>query len=184
LGHFVTTALRASRYFPPFVINGTPLDLDHLEPLFLDCPTPEQSFELHINVRFSVHCFTVGAGGDPVDPTLLIMDYKTPRLFDQRRYDLSKNLPGIIRALPMVKVHQTPENRNYVYYSTLTELAGMEYRTFFSLNKARNRKHHLELFVESAYPSPTGTMPMRRRIRFSLLALKVYEGRPVRFAAR
>lgn len=129
----------------------------------------------------------MGAGGNPIDPNLLIMDYKTPRLFDQRRYDLSKNLPGIIRALPMVKVHQTSETRNYVYYSSLTELAGMEYRTFFSLNKAREGNYHLELFVESAYPSPTGTMSMRRRpraIRFSMLALKVYEGKPVRFAAR
>lgn len=189
MGHFVTTISRASRYWPPLVINGTPIDLDHLEPLFLDCPTPDQSSELRINVRFSVHCFT--EGGDDLallDPALLIMDHKTPRAFDQRRYDLSKNLPKIIGTLPKVKVHQTPERRNYLYFSTLTELVGMEYLTFFRLKKAqREHKHHLELFVESAYPSATGTMSARRRphaIRFSILALKVYKGEAVRFAAR
>ena len=116
------------------------------------------------------------------------MDHKTPRAFDQRRYDLSKNLPQLIRALPTAKVHQTPERRNYVYFSVLTELDGEEYLVFFSLKKAhKGQNHDLELFVESAYPSEMDAVPSRRRpnaIRFAILALKVYKGEPVRFAAR
>ena len=116
------------------------------------------------------------------------MDHKTPRAFDQRRYDLSKNLPGIIRALPTIKVHQTPEQRNYLYFCALTELEDEEYLVFFSMKRAhKGQDHHLELFVESAYPARTGAPPTRKRpnaIRFAILALKVYKGEPVRFAAR
>ena len=64
----------------------------------------------------------------------------------------------------------------------------MEYLTFFSLKKAhREHAHHLELFVESAYPAGVGAASVRKRpnaIRFSILVLKVYKGEPVSFAAR
>jgi hypothetical protein len=187
-GPRVTSTLPSSGYWPPFVINGAAIDLGHLEPLLVACPTPGQLTDLWINVRFSMHCFTEGF--DPLrhDPSLKVMDHKKPRAFDPRRYNLSKNLPALIRALPTAKVHQTPEQRNYLYFCVLAELAGEEYLVFFSMKKAhKGQDHHLELFVESAYPARAGATPSRKRpnaIRFAILALKVYKGEPVRFAAR
>jgi len=182
----VTEELHSSRYWRPLVINGTQINLDHLEPLSLDCPTPDQQHPLRINVRFSMHCFTQGGDLDQIAPALLIMDHKRPRAFDQLRYDLSKKLPDIIKSLPTMKVYQTPEQRNYLYFSALAELAGMEYQVFFSLKKAgRKHGHHLELFVESAYSAETVNRKRRpHSIRFAILAMKVYKGERVRFAAR
>lgn len=175
-------------YWPPLVIDGIAIDLAHLEPLVMPCPTPGQPATCRINVRYSNHCFTEAFDPDRHDPARLVVDHKRPRAFDPSRYELSKRLPAMIGALPGARVHQTPERRNYLYFTALSELPGTEYQMFFTVKKARaDASHHVELFVESAYSAAIGSGARVKRpnaIRFSVLALKTCRGEPIRFAPR
>jgi IS30 family transposase len=150
--------------------------------------TYDRGTEMTCHVRFSNHCFT-----EEFDPachgqTLLVMDHKRARAFDRRRYELSRNLPAMVAALPAATVHQTPERRNYLYYVTLAEPTDPDglYQMFFTLRKAgRAGPQHLELFVESAYAA-AGTVRLKRpnAIRFAVLAWKIHKGEAIRFAPR
>ncbi len=174
-------------YWPPLAINGLTIDLAHLEPTTLSCPIPGRAGDLQINVRFSNHCFTEEFDPDRHETGLKIMDHKRPRAFSQRRYELSRNLPDMIAALPRAKVHQTQERRNYLYFTMLASLAGAEYQMFFTLKKAYGRRYDLELFVESAYLVDDGLARKLKRphaIRFAILVLKTHRAELVRFAAR
>lgn len=176
-------------YWPPHIINGRELDLLHLEPFILRCPVPVgpgNPLHLQINVRFSCHCFSEAFDPARHDPGVIVMDHKTPRAFDLRRYELSRFLPGLVGAFPERKVHQTYERRNYCYFQALAECDGQIYEVFFNIRRAAaGESHHLNLFVESAYPSEVLHAAKRpNAIRFSILALKVFKNEPVRFAVR
>ncbi len=177
-----------SEYWDAFHLHGAEIEFQHLDPFVFSCDVPDGDIKtLLVNTRFSNHCFTEAFDEARHEPDLVMADHKNRRAFSRIRYDLSKNLPEIVRRLPDLKVHQTPEKRNYMYFSAVAELPDQEYRLFFHLKRAdKSAKQHLELFVESAYPAMGGALKRKRpgTIRFALLALKTYRGEPVRFAAR
>ena len=172
-------------YWPLLRIFGDVIDLSHLEPFTLTCATGARDEALQINVRFSNHCFTEEFDESRHAGDLVVMDHKRKRAFDRFRYDLSKNLPDAIQLLPEVRVHQTFEQRNYVYAASITGLEGRIYEVYFTLRKAGGGVD-LHLFVESAYAveyaSPRANRP--NAIRFKVLAGKVFKGQRVRFAPR
>jgi hypothetical protein len=88
--------------------------------------------------------------------------------------------------LPEKKVHQTPEERNFVYLVPLT-IERKNYEIYFMLQRARPKDDEdLRLTVESAYPSENATTFRKRpnSIRFQILAHKIFTKSPIRFAPR
>lgn len=182
-------SVAASRYWSRLVIKGREIDLQHLDPHLLHCPTtdPQLPNPLLINVRYSDHCFS-----EKYDPAIHSADLllpwcrgnaSDPRAFDPTRHALSHLLPGLIGAFPGVRVHFTSELRNYVYAAAVQHpdlTAGqLPYGVFFQLKRGGDRSAaHLDLTVVSAY-SPDRGGGVRKRpdnVRFLVLAGKTYRG--------
>lgn len=172
-------------YWPDHLITGSLLDLSHLEPFTLACEVRNLQRVLTIDVKFSNHCFTEDFKEGQHDPALRIMDGKRHRAFNQRRYDLSSHLPGLVRSLPDCAVWQTPAERNYMYFMTLTDASGHDYQMFFHLKKAR-KPVDLSLMVESAYPIESAAEQVRKsnKVRFPVLCAKVFQSQPLLFKAK
>jgi len=182
-----------SLYWPPLVVAGQSIALDHLEPHGLDCPTTDAGLPnpLRINVVYGDHTFSEG-----YDPARHAPDFLLPwtsptsrdkRTFSAARHALSHNLPAMVRVLPTARVNFTSEERNYVY-SILLPPAGEEvgeqrYPMFFQIKRANGAAaalgHHLELHVVSAYQPDRPIAVRREAIRFIVLASKVHRGERV-----
>jgi hypothetical protein len=169
-------------YWPDHLIEGSLLDLSHLEPFHLDCHVQNLDRTLRIDVKFSNHCFTEQFDDSAHDPALKIMDASRPRAFNRRRYELSSHLPGLVRSLPQSAVWQTPVERNFMYFMTLTDASGHDYQMFFHLKKARSQVD-LSLMVESAYPVESARDHARicSKVRFPVLCAAVFQSRKLRF---
>lgn len=175
-------------YWPPLVVAGASISLAHLEPHGLDCPTTEAGLPnpLRINVVYGDHCFSEGY--DPAKhPAGLLLPWTSPasrdrRAFSAARHALSHNLPCMVRSLPTARVNFTSEERNYVYFITLTAAAaaGGFYPMFFQIKRAVGEAarlgFHLELHVVSAYQPDRPIAVRREAIRFLVLASKVHRG--------
>jgi hypothetical protein len=72
--------------------------------------------ELIIDVAFANHCYTKQFIDGDHDPEQIILTEakNRHRIFCPIRYELSHRLPDLIKVLPNSKVHQTPQQRNYV----------------------------------------------------------------------
>jgi hypothetical protein len=170
-------------YFPPLVVADQVISFDHLQPIRLIVPTQAKPDGVQIDVVFSNHCFS-----ESFNPALHtgvqtdVWDDQIRRVFDQRRYDLSRELPGIVRGLPASAVFMTPES-NYVHI-VVPAATGVDYRMFFRLKRNRSFGADLKLRVESAYsPQPGQALApaYMSKIRFKLLVDKTLRGEPVRF---
>jgi hypothetical protein len=164
----------------PIIHNGRVVSLAHLEPMIRR--------ELLIGVIFRNHCYTEAfdAALHTRDQIVLHDGPQWPRVFSENRHRLSASLPNLVAKLPSQRVHQTTEQRNYVYEANV-ELETAPYQIYFMVQRAHNEKGvDLRLTIESAYPAH-GTHALRKRpnnIRFSILAYKVLMGQPIRFSAR
>lgn len=167
--------------------TGEKVSIEHLAPQYMKCPC-DIGRDLTLRVIFSNPCYTEAF--NPVNHTkeqiILYDSPKRPRVFCAIRHAMSYRLPEIISVLPMRKVHQTPERRNYVYVMPLG-LGGQFYEIYFMLQRAQAEDGaDLRLTIESAYPVQTLPVLPRRpnSIRFRILAHKVLMRQPIRFAAR
>ncbi len=171
----------------PICHNGAPVSLDHLAPLVIACPCNVIGRDLTINAIFRTHCYTEKF--DPIKHTrdqIVLYDAPArPRVFCPIRHRLSFKLPELISVIPKEKVFQTSQRRNYLYAAKMSANDGI-YEIYFMLQKANGGSTDLRLTVESAYPvveaSPVPNRP--NKIRFAVLALKVFRCEAVRFAAR
>jgi hypothetical protein len=82
-------------------IEGVIYELSHLDPLAFEFVIPEKDGrprQLYaIDVLFSWHCFTRGiAPGEDFSKAICISRSRETRLFDERRYRFSRQLPGIV----------------------------------------------------------------------------------------
>lgn len=182
--------LTARAYWPALVASGRRIDLAHLDPHGLDCPTTEANLPnpMRINVVYGDHCFSEGY--DPSKHSAdLLLPWTAPASRDQRafsadRHALSHNLPGMVRAIPKARVNFTSEERNYVYSVTLPApegaAGGSPYPMFFQLKRATGEAlrqgFHLEMHVVSAYQPSQRVAIRRESIRFLVLASKVHRG--------
>ena len=172
-------------YHPPLVHAGVTYDLAHLNPFHMTVDSTRAGRELRVHVVFTNHCFSEGfdpAIHGPASP--LIPRQQPPRVFNQVRYDLSKQLPLLIREVnsPKAQVQQTSAGRNWVHSVRIDTLAG-PYHVFFVLRREgqeNRRLQDLNMTVESAYPQGAQSAPqVRGRIGFVLLAGKTFLGEPV-----
>jgi hypothetical protein len=135
--------------------GGSTYDLSHLRPFtssFERAATDEHAAEsFSLNISFSHHCFTRGlpADGRTDDPSLRFDVDGDRRIFDERRWRLSKHLPGIISSLAVRKCRQTGHS-NFLTVALLDEDGTrIEYDVFFRVWKPGRGR--LNLYVESAY---------------------------------
>lgn len=130
-------------------------DLSHLRTYTTKFARPAQSNKTPefygVNISFSHHCFTqrLPAKGGIYDPTLRFDVDGEQRIFDVRRWRLSRNLPTIVESLPTRKCMQTGRS-NYFTVSVIDEDgASVDYEVFFRAWKPG--KGRISLHVESAY---------------------------------
>ena len=174
-------------YFPPLKVQGSLIDLSHLNPFQMAVESEKAGRSLRVLVRFTTHCFTKVCDPDRlgVGEFLIQDEGKRPRVFCPIRHGMSASLPAAIRDLnqPKIKVWQTASGRNWTH-STVVEGYGDPYHLFFEIRRApesRRRHQDIEITVESAYPV-SRTEPQPRRLgpmAFVVLAGKVFLGQPV-----
>jgi hypothetical protein len=169
-------------YWKPLIIDGQRYDLSHLKP-FEFAVTPKGWNETtRMSVRFHDHCFT-----EKYDPnhhmSKLISSQQSKheeRAFDQLRYQMSFQLPELIRGLENKRISST-RNGNLVR----VELAdGQEYGVFFTLKKeAHNR---CILYVVSAYPlsRPRQKIIVTGEMKFNVAVGLVLKGKRPKFPVK
>lgn len=172
----------------PIIHAGREVSLAHLKPMTIKCPCKQIDRDIVIRVAFTNHCYT-----EAFDPELHTHDQivrrdspQRARIFSEKRHRLSAALPGLVSIFPSQKVHQTTQERNYVYEANVG-VDGTAYEIYFMIQRADGeRSVDLRLTIESAYPSD-GVVNLRKRpssIRFSVLAYKILMRQPVLFSAR
>lgn len=172
----------------PVMHEGEEMPIDHLEQMTITCPCEVLDRKLVIEVSFANHCYTEKyvEGAHEVEQIILTEAEDRHRIFCPIRYELSKQLPELIKELPSKRVHQTSQQRNYVYVVPL-EVQGRPYEIYLMLQRASSDSNaDLRLTIESAYLNQ-GASNTRRRpnsIRFIILAQKVFFKQTVRFAPR
>jgi hypothetical protein len=172
----------------PVVHEGKEVSIDHLAPMTITCPCESIGRDLLIDVDFANHCYTEKfvEGVHEIEQIILTEAEDRHRIFCPIRYELSHQLPDLIKALPNYRVHQTSQSRNYVYIVPL-RIKNKPYEIYFMLQRAApDSPADLRLTIESAYVDD-GESNIRKRpnkIRFIILAHKVLTNQRVRFAPR
>lgn len=97
--------------WPTFNHDGAQYDLGHLHPKAITYFQPARGTNpprcYNVDLIYSLHCFTKGMEGENPDPDLLYSDNRQTRIFDFRRYELSRQLPAIIESLMTCKCFHT-----------------------------------------------------------------------------
>jgi len=169
-------------------IAGKAYDLSHLESFIFEFVVPEKGRRpqqiYKIDVQFSWHCFTRGiAAGESSSGPLVYRHGRETRLFDERRYRLSRQLPGILRDIGSRKCFHTGRGNFFTVDLVDEHERRVEYAIFFRMSR-RERPRDLKLMVESAYPQDSNMPRARSRpprpIRFSVIAYNTSIGRPIK----
>lgn len=127
---------------------------------------PAQKYK--VRVSYSDHCYT------STNP-----NGNGRRIFDKKRYYLSKNLPQIINDL-MNRKCSFASGRNY--YTIHTTSNNEEYEVCFEVYK-RKETGTLALEVHSAYvrdPNNIGNRPKWKSIRFSVILYNTLHAKTVK----
>ena len=120
---------------------------------------PERRYR--VRVSYSDHCYTKATPA-------------ADRVFDEKRYELSKQLPQIISELMNRECHHTGRT-NFVTFD-IDE--SQTYEIYFEVFK----KEGLNLRVQSAYirdQARMGSRPGRAKIRFSTILYNVLNDKPI-----
>jgi len=122
--------------YQQITIEGKAYDLSHLDSFTFEFRVPEKDGKpaqvYTIEAEFSWHCFTHGIKhGEKIAEALIYWHGREQRLFDERRYHLSKRLPEIIRNLGSRKCYHTGRG-NYSKVEFLNDNdVRAEYAIFF-----------------------------------------------------
>lgn len=166
--------------------NGITYDLDHLRPFFTTFVRPAQdrlsAVTFNVDVSFSDHCFTRGLPDEGAyDETSVYSGESEVRLFDARRWALSKGLAALIEELP-TRECQFTGGQNFLTVALAGEDGTtVEYEVFFRVRKTRPGR--LWLLVESAYvrePKYRASRPKGRRVRFLVILYNVLNDKPLK----
>ncbi|HVA81715.1 MAG TPA: hypothetical protein VNF29_12385, partial [Candidatus Binataceae bacterium] len=169
-------------------IEGRIYDLSHLDPFAFEFVVPEKVGRppqiYAIDVQFSWHCFTRGiAAGENFPGTLAYSHGRETRLFDERRYRFSRQLPSIIRDIGSRKCFHTGKGNFFTVEFIDENGSAVEYAIFFKMSR-RGKRGELLLMVESAYAQdnrvPRGRPHPPRPIRFSVIAYNTATGKPIK----
>ena len=160
----------------PFNYGGKRYDLAHLHPCTLEYRRPSEGNKAaevyRVEVTYTIHCFSRELKAEEIcDNALIYSDGYESRVFDFRRYELSKLLPAIIQALPDRKPYHNKNRRNFFTVEAVTDEAlTVEYDIFFKVKK--KAKGRLEMIIETAFVRDLGhnsTRPDGKPIRFWII---------------
>jgi len=139
--------------FPNKNFEGETYSFSHLKPISMKLLLGEE--EVSVRVNFGCHCFT-----EDFDPLKHKEHHRYTyrnevRAFNLIRYNLSLNLPSMIRSeLPTGTIRKSEDNYTYLTHLKL-EYDGIVYSSypiFFSIEKDRKTSKGVVIFIKSAYP--------------------------------
>lgn len=171
----------------PFTHQDVTYDLSHLDPFEwrytakASGKRPERTYKFH--VTFSMHCFT----RNPKDGEQITTDswYEGPkekRVFCFDRYELSHQLPEIIKSTGNRVCWHTHHGNFFTVELTTKEGEEVEYEVYFDVTRA-TRRGWLHLIVQSAYVRTEeykSTRPRKRKIRLDVIAYNRQQGKPIK----
>ncbi|MCU7939909.1 MAG: hypothetical protein KZQ64_08115 [gamma proteobacterium symbiont of Bathyaustriella thionipta] len=168
----------------PFVYKGQTYDLSHLHPFNMmvtqDATNTQPKREYNVQVFFSLHCFTKSEKGqEQIDTDLLYRDNREVRVFDFRRYELSKNLRDIIEDIGRKKCFHTGHDNYFIIELLDQKNNKIEYEIYFTLSRG---KKILNLYIQSAYSRDgehRSGHKKKKPIRFVILAHNIQKGRKI-----
>lgn len=126
-----------------------------------------------VRVAYGLHCFTRGfqLAEDLNDPRCY-GDSREVRIFDARRYALSRDLPGLIEGLPYAKCFHA-QYENFFVVKKVNTATGLEedYEVYFNASRNQQRDEALSLFVQSAFVRDRAhqSRPKRKPIGFFVI---------------
>jgi hypothetical protein len=139
----------------PFVHNEQTYDLGHLHPSLCSYFQPAKGSNpprgYRVNVLYSLHCFTREGAGETVDPLMQYNDDRETRTFDFRRYNLSLQLPEIIKNLMGAKCYEADRGNFFTVHVADEQGNSIDYEVYFTASKS-STAGLINLFVQSAYP--------------------------------
>lgn len=130
-----------------------------------------------------MHCFTRGIkNGEQPDSAMLYRDSRECRVFDVRRYQLSKHLPSIVDGLPPRKCQHTGKG-NFFVAEVLTEQGDkVDYEVFFQTSRS-SKKGVVTLYVQSAYvrdEQHSSNRPKSKPINFFVILFNTLTNKPIK----
>jgi hypothetical protein len=170
--------------WPAFTLKGTTYDLAHLHNQTITLTQPAKgdkpAIVYEIDVEFSHHCFTSGTTKRPLDPVLKYCDKRECRNFDLGRYELSKQLPEIIRTLAQTKCYHS--GKGNFFKVKLVDVGGKEkeYEIYFAASRSRRGNGVLKLYVQSAYIRTRGNQPTRKPIGLFVILANTKNNKPIK----
>jgi hypothetical protein len=174
-------------HWKPFEFEGAVYDLGHLSHRTCDYKQPAKGGKpertYHVEIRFSLHCFTRGPKPEEVpDKRLNYSDDRETRIFDFRRYELSKQLPAIFDTLERRKCYHTGKSNFLTVEGVDDSGNAVEYEIFFTVLRSSSRRGILNIFVQSAYirDSQHGRILPRKPIGFHLILFNTLHGKPIK----
>ena len=168
-----------------FEYKGKSYKLSHLHPCiwYLNQEGKHPARQYRFNIEFSLHCFTKQLPEDIslIDSLLLYKGPKETRQFCFERYELSKQLPDIIKNINNKTCWHTHHGHFFTIELQDQEGEKREYEIYFSVHKSG--KGWLTLIVKSAYirdKEYKTAQPKKRKIRFSVIARSRFENKKLR----
>nr|VFJ55285.1 MAG: hypothetical protein BECKFW1821A_GA0114235_10535 [Candidatus Kentron sp. FW]VFJ61581.1 MAG: hypothetical protein BECKFW1821B_GA0114236_106612 [Candidatus Kentron sp. FW] len=171
-----------------FIQDGNRYHLTHLNPFDwhyrVKTGKGRSEWVCKFQVTSSMHCFT--REPFPEEEVARNMWYEGPRekrVFCFERYELSLQLPGIIRTLGERKCYSTPRGNFFAIEPVTLNGEKAEYEVYFRIPKATKRtmRHsRLNLHVQSAYARTGGyetSQPKKTRLDLGEIARKKLHGR-------
>ena len=164
----------------PFILNGQVYDLSHLDAHWVEYQDNREGREANFykfKVTYGLHCFTK-KDPDLSEAESSLWIYKAPketRHFNIARYNLSKQLPTIIRSLG--------ETETLVFFAGYGNFATVKVIDFEGVNAdyfvvfaVFRENKALRLHVVSAYPRERGTV---KKVSFFAIAFNLLKNKPL-----
>lgn len=169
----------------PFKHGGNIYELSHLHPSIIQFIQPETAGQptktYTVEVCYSLHCFSKGVGAIQ-DPQLDYSDARETRSFDFLRYELSKQLPGIIQGLNLRKCMHTGNGNFFVVEIVLPNGIKQEYEVYFDVQRG-SAADVAHLFVQSAFvrdPENANKRKSTKRISLYVILNNRLAGKPIK----
>lgn len=167
----------------PHTMGGEVYCLDHLHPwqwaVTIPSKPPSPERLLLLAVSYSLHCFTrQAAPGEVVPDDGWYADSRERRVFDPRRWALSKRLPEIIASLESRRcLHSGREE--FLTVEVIEEGRRFDYVMFFTVTKSgKGKGADLNLFINSAHER-TDAIRYKKPVRLHFILLNRYLGKPL-----
>jgi hypothetical protein len=168
----------------PFEHDDKTYDLTHLHPRVFRFERPAKDNKpavvFNVEVTFGLHCFSRDPRkNEKCDPAMEYADARHVRIFDFRRYELSKKLPKIVEELAGRKCHNSGKGNFFTIEIVDENGETSDYDVFFEVSKSSQRGR-INLFVQSAYIRERNTLEPSTPIKFLVILHNVLNRIPIK----